>query len=356
MASIKYNREFFKGKDIFVGIDVHKSTWTVTAICDSEIVYDGAIPADFERLDNILCRFSSGKVHTVYEAGIFGFWLHDLLVEKGYDSMVTPPSLVPKIGGKVKTDRRDSKKLAGMLAGGLLKRVYVLSPEERADRELVRTRNQIERHRKRVQNQIKAKLTFHGVKKPKWLNEKHWSQEYLRWVERISWEYENLRTSMAYLLDLFRHLDRQYKELNQKIKGLAQTEKYKERVKILTSVPGIGVFTAMTILVELQDIERFRKADEIASFLGLTPSQYTTSGKVRFGHITQCGNVHVRRALVESSWTLIRYDKAMGMKYERLKKQCGNGKKAIVGIARTLAIRTRRLLLDKQEYALGVIE
>jgi len=214
MASIKYNREFFKGKDIFVGIDVHKSTWTVTAICDSEIVYDGAIPADFERLDNILCRFSSGKVHTVYEAGIFGFWLHDLLVEKGYDSMVTPPSLVPKIGGKVKTDRRDSKKLAGMLAGGLLKRVYVLSPEERADRELVRTRNQIERHRKRVQNQIKAKLTFHGVKKPKWLNEKHWSQEYLRWVERISWEYENLRTSMAYLLDLFRHLDRQYKELN----------------------------------------------------------------------------------------------------------------------------------------------
>ena len=192
-----------------------------------------------------------------------------------------------------------------MLASGFLKRVYVLTPEERADRELVRTRNQIERHRKRVQNQIKAKLLFYGIKKPKELNDKHWSQEYLRWVEGVSWEYENLRTSLVYLLNLFRYLDRQYKELNQKIRGLAQTEKYKERVRILTSVPGIGVFTAMTILVELQDIKRFRKADEIASFLGLTPSQYTTSDKVRFGHITRCGNDHVREALVESSWTLI---------------------------------------------------
>ncbi|MBT9160870.1 MAG: hypothetical protein DDT26_02166 [Dehalococcoidia bacterium] len=259
MTSIKYNKDFFKGKDIFVGIDVNKSTWIITATCEGEIVYDGTIPADFERLDNILARFSQGKVHTVYEAGCFGFWLHDLLTEKGYDSMVTPPSLVPKIGGRVKTDRRDSKKLASLLASGFLKRVYVLTPDERADRELVRTRNQIERHRKRVQNQIKAKLLFHGVEKPKRLNDKHWSQEYLRWLEGIIWEYEHLRISMAHLLELFRHLDREYKELTRQIGELAQTEKYEESVRILTSIPGIGIFTAMTILVELQDVERFRK-------------------------------------------------------------------------------------------------
>lgn len=356
MTSIKCGKEFFKGKDVYVGIDVHKTTWTLTAICEGEIVYDGTIPAEFKRLDNILPRFSQSKVHTVYEAGSFGFWLHDHLTERGYISTVTPPSLVPRIGGKVKTDRRDSKKLAGMLAGEFLKRVYVLTPEERGDRELVRTRNQIERHRKRVQNQIKAKLLFHGVKKPKRLNDKHWSQEYLRWLEGIIWEYEHLRISMAYLLELFRHLDREYKELTRKIGELAQTEKYEERVRILTSIPGIGIFTAMTILVELQDVERFKNADEIASFLGLTPSQYSTSDRVRFGHITHCGNVHVRKALVQSSWTLIRYDKAMRNKYDRLKRQLGNGKKAIVAIARTLAIRMRRLLLDKQEYVLGVIE
>ena len=102
-------------------------------------------------------------------------------------------------------------------------------------------------------------------------------------------------------------------------------------------------------------MDGFRKAEEIASFLGLTPAQHTTSRRTRFGHITRCGNVHVRKALIESSWTLIRYDGAMMRKYERPKKQSGSGKKAIVGIAATLAIRIRRLLLDKQEYALGVI-
>jgi transposase len=111
----------------------------------------------------------------------------------------------------------------------------------------------------------------------------------------------------------------------------------------------------MTILVELQDVSRFRQADEIASFLGLTPSQYTSSHRTRFGHITRCGNVHVRKALIESSWTLIRYDDAMMRKYHRLRNQTGSGKKAIVAIARTLAIRIRRLLLDRNEYVLGVI-
>ena len=355
MTDLNYDRNFFKGKNIYVGIDVHKSTWTVTAICEAEIVYDATITAEFGRLDMILNRFSQGKVHTVYEAGCFGYQLHDCLVAKGYDSTVTPPSLVPRIGGNVKTDRRDSKKLAGMLVSGFLKRVYVLTPEERANRELIRTRNQIERHRKRLQSQIKAKLLLYDVEKPKWLKDKKWTQKYLDWLEGITWKYESLKISMTYLLDLFRYLDQQYRELTHKIKELSQTEKYHDRVRILTSVPGIGVFTAMTILVELQDMERFKNADEIASFLGLTPSQYSSSDRVRLGHITRCGNVHVRKALIESSWTLIRYDIAMKNKYDRLRQQVGNGKKAIVGIARTLAIRIRRLLLNRQEYALGVI-
>ena len=355
MTRVNYTEGFFQGKEVFVGMDVHKTNWTLTAICDGEVVYDATLPADFNRLDTVLARFKQGRVHTVYEAGGFGFWLHDQLSQRGYDSIVTPPSLVPRMGGKVKTDRRDSRKLASMLAGGFLKRVYVFTPEERADRDLVRTRNQIERHRKRSQLQIKAKLAFYGVASPEDINDRSWSQEYLQWIETIPWDYENLRVAMSHLLDLFRHLDGQYKALTLNVKQLARTDKYKERVRILTSVPGIGVFTAMTILVELQDVERFRKADEIASFLGLTPSQHTTSHRTSFGHITRCGNVHLRKALIESSWTLVRYDKAMMDKYEHLKKQTGSGKKAIVAVARTLAIRIRRLLLDKQEYALGVI-
>jgi transposase len=213
----------------------------------------------------------------------------------------------------------------------------------------------MDRHRKRTQAQIKAKLAFYGIPHPQDINERSWSQDYLKWLETIPWEFDNLKMAMSHLLDLFRHLDAQYKALTYQVSLLARTPKYKDRVAILTTVPGIGVFTAMTILVELQDIKRFRKADELASFLGLTPSQHTTAHRISFGHITRCGNVHLRRALIVSSWTLIRYDQAMMNKYEHLKYQTGSGKKAIVAVARTLAIRIRRLLLDHQEYALGVI-
>ncbi|MBT9143863.1 MAG: hypothetical protein DDT29_02276 [Dehalococcoidia bacterium] len=78
MTSIKYDPGFFKGKEVFVGIDFHKSAWTLTAICEGEIVYDGTIPTDFDRSDNVLSKFNPGKVHAVYDAGILGFWLDGL--------------------------------------------------------------------------------------------------------------------------------------------------------------------------------------------------------------------------------------------------------------------------------------
>jgi len=79
--------------------------------------------------------------------------------------IVVPPSLIPiESGNKVKTDKRDSRKLARLLEGNLLKRVYVLSEEDRADRELLRTRRQMVEHRNDVARQIKSKLLFHGMR------------------------------------------------------------------------------------------------------------------------------------------------------------------------------------------------
>lgn len=138
----KVEEGFAKGKPMYVGIDVHKWDWTVHVLCQGEELYHSTITPEPERLIATLKRFEASEVHTVYEAGPTGYWLHDALVEAGVDSMVTPPSLVPRIGGRMKTDHRDSTKLATMLAGGFLKRVHVLSPEERAHRQLLRTRNQ----------------------------------------------------------------------------------------------------------------------------------------------------------------------------------------------------------------------
>jgi transposase len=343
---------FTKGKPIYVGIDVHKRDWVVTVLCQGEEIFHGTVSPHPGGLIRRLRGYRASEVHVVYETGPTGYWLHQALVEAGFDSMVTPPSLVPHVTSRVKTDHRDSRKLATMLAGGFLKRVHILTHEELAHRQLLRTRNQIEKHRKQTQNQIKGMLLFHGKSVPGTLRER-WSQDYLRWIESIEWDYEALKTSMTTLLELFYHLDKQYKALTLEIEHLALTEKYRERVRLLTTIPGIGIFTAMAVLIELQDVERFRRADQLASYIGLTPSQRSSGQTIRMGRITHCGNGRLRDRFVESSWTLIRYDLGTRATYERIKHQTGSGKKAIVAIARRLVLRVRRVLTDKAPYRLS---
>jgi transposase len=108
----------------------------------------------------------------------------------------------------------------------------------------------------------------------------------------------------------------------------------------------------MEILLELQDVSRFRRADQLAAYVGLTPSQYTSGDKLRMGRITGIGKNSVRVVLVEASWWLIRKDKAMRTKYEKIKARAG-AKRAIVAIARNLLLRIRRMILDTRPYALA---
>jgi len=155
------------------------------------------------------------------------------------------------------------------------------------------------------------------------------------------------------MLTMYRNLTEQYKQLTHEVEGLALTEKYRQRAQLLTQIQGLGIFTAMAILIELQHIERFRRADQLTSYLGLTPSQHSSGERIRMGHITRCGNYQVRTRLVESSWTLIRHDAGAKVTYEQIKHQTGSGRKAITAIARRLALRVRRVLLDKAPYRLS---
>jgi transposase len=159
-----------------------------------------------------------------------------------------------------------------------------------------------------------------------------------------------MQESFRRLLEEYEFLTGLIDKQTQLLKDLSKTTLYRERVKVLTSIPGVGLITAMEILLELQDVSRFRRADQLAAYVGLTPSQYTSADKVRMGRITGIGKDSVRTALVECSWWLIRKDRAMQSKYEKIKARSG-AKRAIVAIARILLLRMRRMLLDGQSYA-----
>jgi len=341
-----------RGKEVFVGIDVHKESWQVTVRTEGEEVFHGRIASDYRVLRRILGRFAGSIIKVAYEAGPCGFGLHDQLTGDGIEGIVVPPSLIPiESGNKVKTDKRDSRKLAKLLESNMLKRVHVLTPEDRADRELLRTRRQILEHRSDVARQIKSKLLFYGIRPP-FSTQAGWSKAFIQWIKDMSFGSEVLKVSFQSLIELYEYLTCQVIAVSRKVVELSRSEKYRKRVQLLRSVPGIGMLIAMEILVEIQDMARFKRAEELASYIGLTPSEFSTGEHVRQGRITRCGNKRVRTCLVEASWVLIRKDFGLRKKYDRLKQWRG-GKRAIIAIARHLIIRIRRILLNQEPYVVG---
>jgi transposase len=348
-----FHKKLEKGEEVFVGMDIHKKRWHLTIRTADIELFSGNIPGKWPALKAQLEKFKYQQIKAVYEAGYFGFWIHDNLVEYGVDCIVTPPSLIPiEYGNKVKTDRRDSAKLALFLAKGLLKRVHVPTKEECYRRQVIRRRKQLVRDRVRIQNRIKSELQLYGIDLPHPTGK--WTKIYLENLSRLRFNNRWMQQSFDLLLEQYHFFDKLIVRQTSLVKKLSEKACYKEKVKILCSIPGIGILGAMELLLELQDVSRFQRSDQIAAYVGLTPSQYSSSDKIRMGRITRIGKNSLRALLVQASWQLIRKDGVMQEKYEKLKIRSG-GKRAIIGIARTLLIRMRRLLLDNVPYALGVV-
>ncbi len=137
------------------------------------------------------------------------------------EGIVVPPSLIPvESGNKVKTDKRDSRKLAKLLEGNMLKRVYVLSEADRANRELVRTRRQIMEHRTDVMRQIKSKLLFHGIKSP-FPGKNRWTKRYVAWLKGLTFKHEVMKISFQCLIELFEYLSSQVVKISKQVVALS---------------------------------------------------------------------------------------------------------------------------------------
>lgn len=337
-----------KLQQLFVGIDMHKKSWTVTVRTRDQEIETATMPARCEGLLEYLRPYAGHPTAAVYEAGYFGYWLHDYLTDHGIDCTVTPPSLIPqKVGNRVKTDKKDSRKLAKCLADGELKRVHVPSAAERSAREVSRRRRQLIGDRKRVQCRIKSLLSTYGIEvatpKGKWTAQYRTNLGQL--MLKDHWMHESFHRLLVQYDQLTMLIDAQTTLLKQ----LAETEPYRQRVALLRSAPGIGLILATEFLLELQDISRFRTAKALAAYLGLTPSQDSSGEHVRYGHITRTGKASLRGMLVESSWRAVAKDAALRKRYEHLAAHIG-GRRAIVAVARTLALIARRLLLDNRPY------
>lgn len=355
MQYLKSIEKFVTNKTVFCGIDIHKERWNLCYLSDGEVLETTVIEGEADQLIRHTQRkyLTAKKVHFVYEAGFSGFYLYRDLIVKGYQCTITPPNRIPSMHDKVKTDKRDAQQLARYLSGGLLKEIFVPPLSSEADRQLLRLRADKQKDLTRVKNKIKSHLNLHGIK---WSKEdgNKWTKAYLHWLAGIEFKNPGLRLILDILLKDFHFIRDQIADITKEIRAMSKSEAYSKKFNYLAACKGIGLITAMTYLLELHDVIRFSSGEKLSSYLGLTPSQYSTGKHVRLGHITREGNAHVRRVLVESAWTVIRYDPFLREKYERIRAKGTNGKKAIVAVARSLAVRLRRCLLDETPYETGI--
>jgi len=340
-------------KAIFMGIDVHELTYRVSMFFEGEELLNTTYPSDVKHLKRLLVRYEKFQVHAVYEAGPFGYTLHDWLQSEGVQATVTPPSKLPVAAGdRVKTDKRDAQKLAHLLSCGLLRGVPVPDRRKREDRDLLRTRDQLVEQRKRIFLQVQSKLRFHGIpiRCKSIITRKNRDM-----IQKYPGIGTSLRIAFEYLLNNYDYYTECLKRIRQSVLLLSEDVAYKRMIVVLKSIPGVGILTALSFILELPDMRAFDSNEKIGSYVGLTSSEYSSGESQHQGRITRCGNSKIRWLAIQSAWKLIAADMAMKRVYEKIKRRRG-GKRAIVAVARRLVGRMRTILLRNETYQLGLVQ
>lgn len=357
----KVNQKLFEGQNFYIGIDVHKTSWKVTILSDLYEHKTFSQDPSPELLASYLHKtFPKGRYRAVYEAGFSGFTACRKLNELGIHCEVIHAADVPTTQKEKeqKTDTVDSRKLARIVRSKEFKPIHIPDVNLEADRSLIRLRTRIVKDISRVKNRIKSALFQFGIDIPSQFSQtqtRHWSKAYLNWLTNLEIEEVSLKETINSYLRIGQLMRSELLIVNKKIRVLCQSEKYKTDVDLLLRIPGIGITSAILFLVQFGDINRFKRLDEICSYVGLIPKMHGSGDKMVTGKMTKRGIKELKIILIEVSWFAIRKDPALLLKFNELSTSMQKNK-AIIRIARKMLSRIRYVLKTKKEYVEGTIK
>ena len=208
------------------------------------------------------------------------------------------PAVPQRPGDRVKTDSRDARKLARLLAGGLLEPIHVPTPELEAARDLVRAREDARLDRMRDRHRLSKFCLRHGRRLPT----SSWTVARRKWLAEQRFEFAARQQTFDTYVHAVDLVDARIQQLERAIRETAEQEPWRALVARLRCLRGIDTLTALAIVAEIGDFARFKTAEELMAFVGLVPSERSSGEQRRQGSITKVGNAHVRRLLVESAW------------------------------------------------------
>ena len=320
----------FKGQNIYIGIDVHLKSWSVTLMSEATQLKRFSQSPDPDALYAHLVRnYPEAEYHSVYEAGFCGFWIHYRLVGLGIHNIVVNPADVPTTTSEKlrKTDAVDSAKLARSLRAGELKGIYVPGSESLETRSLIRLRDSITKDQTRLKNRIKSHLRYLGIEIPEEFSGpgRCWNRRFVVWLKGAETGTAYGRQTLDFLVRQYEALRGQRLEMLRAVRALSRTERFEKPLENLMTVPGIGQLTGMSLLSEIDDIRRFKSADQLAAFIGMIPMCHSSGEREGVGDMTVRRSARLRSVLVEASWVAVRQDPALSMAYGNYCKRMAPG-------------------------------
>jgi transposase len=270
-------------------------------------------------------------------------WFERLLAELGHELWIGDAAKIRASEvRKQKTDERDAALILELLLSNRFPRIWVPTSAERDLRQLLWHRHKLVRLRTMLGNQLHFLAMSQGLCRKRKLFTKKGRGE-LQQLHLDPWA-SRRRQELLRLLD---QIDPAITELDRAVSEEAQR---REDARRLMTHPGIGPVNALAFVLAIGPVTRFRRSKQIASYLGLNPSEHSTGGKRRLGAISKQGNTMVRWLLIEAANHTARFDPQLRQDYQRLKFRRGNAV-AKVAIARKLAVRMYWMLRSGADYA-----
>ena len=283
-----------------VGLDVH-ATKIVAAVLDGETGQLQTFAMGGESAGAAgFCAGLAGPVRVAYEAGPTGYGLARELARRGVECVVAAPGKIPRApGDRVKTDRRDAELLVRLLLAGKLAAVRVPGDEEEALRDLVRAREAVRVDLMRARHRLSKLLLRHDIR---FDDGRAWTERHHVWLATVALDWPAAQATMLDARGAIDALTHRRDQLEREIVGLLPSSPWQLQVGRLRCLRGIDTLTAVGLCAEIGDFERFARAEQLMSYVGLVPSESSTGQQRRLGAITKTGSTHARRLLVEAAW------------------------------------------------------
>lgn len=341
--------EEFSDHEFWVGADVHKRSYHIALYRVDGKVQTFVCPAHPTTLLRQLQGLNISIAGFAYEAGPTGFSLARILQTAGIEVFVAAPSRIPRpVLHGTKTDRLDCIKLAEYIAKGMIKPIAIPTEKQEAKRALMRRRHLLVDSVRKCKQRIKGHLLFLGIDDPPEL--RNWTNNVSEALLALPMDIAAKLTFESFLRELaFLRAELKIVEKNL-AEAVHQDDESQRIIACLKTVPGVGTVVATSFCMELFRPERFARAQEVTSYLGLAPVVHHSGEKNPSGKLKPVGQRRLRSLLVEAAWLWKARDGYAQKIYNRLLSKIGIAQKAIVALARKLAVILWKLCMEQRPY------